>query len=710
MKKIVLSLLAFFFVHFGFGQLSANIDLPKIIPPTPISMEFQRFLGYSANGSTGTVDISIPLLSIDNKDVKLPFFLKYNSSGIKVDQPSGIVGYGWSLFPGLKITRTIIGKKDEHYLTNNIQTQNDDVKYLVKIALPSSDVDGGNMSEKYDGQFDIFTFHLPEKNGTFMLKVVNNEFKAISLSGDPINISPIVSGTLPYANIVGFIIRDESGNIYSYGVDNQTTNNVEYIERSGNGDEVGWNLKEVKNYKGLNKITFHYVTAADGRSTSLGSMSILDKCNVSGTSGGSVYDQIVSILGVSPNNYIISNYAPSYYSSGTSNTLKSVDFENGKLEFVYTTSGLLKLQDLKLTALGGDLVKQINFTYIASNTLLENITIKDVSGNISEKYSLSYNSTRFDDNAIFNQDWWGYYNNKGNIGSLIPKTNMVIHNGTQQVGYADRSIDANAMKANMLEKIVYPTGGSSEFEYEPNQFIEQPNYGAGLRIKTMKTYDPSSNTTITKSYKYGINESGYGKLNYSPTIDTFIDEKYLLAGADIHRGYCRRRTLSPYSKYQYFNYVEPVWYPAMTEYTDGGKTVYEYEYEPSLILEQSPQAFTTLFEFSHIREIPVLMQSSVFTSPLLTHEYRYKFDNSNYSLVQDIKYDYTTVGEERITNMIVDPILFFVNNGTPSNIDWYYPNSGALSFWSDISYPFVVYKYDLLKGKKVQTGMQKKSY
>ncbi|NVM62184.1 hypothetical protein FHW88_000460 [Mucilaginibacter sp. SG538B] len=79
-----------------------GITLPKIIPPGPQSREFQRFLGYAANGSTGTMDISIPLYNLQLPGLSIPFGLRYNSSGVKVNQSWGIVGYGWFIVSGVQ--------------------------------------------------------------------------------------------------------------------------------------------------------------------------------------------------------------------------------------------------------------------------------------------------------------------------------------------------------------------------------------------------------------------------------------------------------------------------------------------------------------------------------------------------------------------------------------------------------------------------------
>ena len=82
---------------------------------TPLSSQLNRYDFYPVSKSTGTTNINIPLFSIPTPDdTQISFNLSYHSSGIKVEDPVGILGYGWSILPGLRITRMQFGKVDEH--------------------------------------------------------------------------------------------------------------------------------------------------------------------------------------------------------------------------------------------------------------------------------------------------------------------------------------------------------------------------------------------------------------------------------------------------------------------------------------------------------------------------------------------------------------------------------------------------------------------
>lgn len=108
------------------------------------------------------------------------------------------------------------------------------------------------------------------------------------------------------------------------------------------------------------------------------------------------------------------------------------------------------------------------------------------------------------------------------------------------------STDEASMMKGVLKRIVYPTGGFVDYDFEANQYPVQflienysmynPNYTSafpqrcgGLRIRSINFYEPGSmKPSIQKYYKYGKNENGIGELMYNPKIDV-SDDYYNLA-------------------------------------------------------------------------------------------------------------------------------------------------------------------------------------
>ena len=97
------------------SELMISPQTSEIITPTPTSAQQIRYQSPQPSLATGAVNLSIPLYTIEAEGLSIPFTLSYHTSGIKpLDDPNPC-GYGWSLLPALKITRTIRGRADEKF-------------------------------------------------------------------------------------------------------------------------------------------------------------------------------------------------------------------------------------------------------------------------------------------------------------------------------------------------------------------------------------------------------------------------------------------------------------------------------------------------------------------------------------------------------------------------------------------------------------------
>jgi len=140
------------------------------------------------------------------------------------------------------------------------------------------------------------------------------------------------------------------------------------------------------------------------------------------------------------------------------------------------------------------------------------------------KYSFEYNTDYDLPNRLSSKvDFWGYFNNSSNSGrnSFFPTINVYPSlNGPDKFSVFDydnvtskytfnggnrmASSDSKVAWANGLKKIIFPTGGYREFDFEPNTFhYMNKNYtGGGVRLKKEIIYDHVSNSSITKEYEY----------------------------------------------------------------------------------------------------------------------------------------------------------------------------------------------------------------
>lgn len=84
------------------------------IPPSLNAQSFLQNIHHPVSYHTGTVNVEIPIYTMELKDISIPISLGYNTSGIKVEQEASTVGLGWVLNAGGAITKTIMGENDLH--------------------------------------------------------------------------------------------------------------------------------------------------------------------------------------------------------------------------------------------------------------------------------------------------------------------------------------------------------------------------------------------------------------------------------------------------------------------------------------------------------------------------------------------------------------------------------------------------------------------
>ncbi|OYX17083.1 MAG: hypothetical protein B7Z16_10690, partial [Algoriphagus sp. 32-45-6] len=137
----------------------------------------------------------------------------------------------------------------------------------------------------------------------------------------------------------------------------------------------------------------------------------------------------------------------------------------------------------------------------------------------------------------------------------------------------------------MLKRITFPTGGYTEFEFEPHKYKEGivTTYGAGLSIKKIiKNDGVNSYSTL---YRYGNNDDGFGHKNFDVRSFHYMNTQY-------QRTIDPNITPIPQRQYRVRSWISnsvvgpgfddsPVVYTKVTSYENGstgnGKTVYEFD-------------------------------------------------------------------------------------------------------------------------------------
>ncbi len=637
------------------GLAQDNANFAKVVPPSPTSGVFRQYGEHQPSLATGMVGIPIPLFEIKADNLKLPFSLQYSTAGINIMDRPYPCGYGWVFSPGLRVTRTVLGRADGHY----------------PFALPSSGADynalkraivddqhaiahGIALNNLIDMQHDIFTVHLPSGNYTFLINHTSSNYEVINV-GHSLKIVKVANK--------GFEITDEYGVLYKFGMYANETVGNNYVEFPGNqGYYTAWLLRDIilPNGESL-QFTWRNVNINTYTPSVATPIVVDDYKNMC----FDTFNPTVSDYGG------MVDYASFAYANVK--MLEKVVFPSGEINITYKSTNDPFITKFEVKDKGGNVRSTTNFTYGANSPQLDHTLLQSILID-GEKYQFTYNSKRFG-KASTSLDYWGFFNGKNNM-TLIPKVrfnlfnnyveiNQITPNFTMEVGNADRSVDTAAMKAFILTRITYPTGGYSIFEYEPHQFsnklpasnslfsVVAPaiNSGGGLRLSKVTSKADASATAITKTYKYGNNENGLANANVVPTLDTFVDEFFYLDQYQMttHSIRANRRlivnALSNYSKYLVLR--NPIWYSTVTEYTNDHKREYKFEYIEDLIQHRD------LFKFA--KKPYVFYYMGLFQEgPRMKEQTDFKKNGQNYDPIKKVILNYQPISHPNLNYAIIE--------------------------------------------------------
>jgi len=168
-----------------------------------------------------------------------------------------------------------------------------------------------------------------------------------------------------------------------------------------------------------------------------------------------------------------------------------------------------KLDNIEIKNNSGAIVKSFQFAYEAG--VNKRLTLKSVKegsslGEYNTPYVFEYNA--MDEVPYFSGkvDHWGFYN--GMLANITDREN------NPSIYYNSRASNFSYAQQGMLNKITYPLGGFTKFEYEANSASQQLSKGrdalesysgnvGGIRIRKITTYDAANPTNnMVKEYFY----------------------------------------------------------------------------------------------------------------------------------------------------------------------------------------------------------------
>lgn len=645
----------------------------NVIPPSPHAAVFQKYGDYPVSYETGLPQISIPLYTIKENQFSLPITLSYHASGRSTSMAFSSVGLNWALNTGGVISREVYGRPDD------LPTQAPPFPLAAIEPLPNNFSAVQEMSfdnpsvfdTSRDSEYDIFTYNLNGQTGKFILI----DGRPVMLTTNPFKIQVISENYLQ--------MTDDHGIVYLFG--NQLGDaygGVEFPESVGGGTNYSsWFLNTISLPTG-ESIKFKYSTLFSQQgttSTVWGNASVAEQYTINDV-GANPFPEFVHLYNVTG----FSDYMMSY--------ITEIDFTTGSMLFTY--DGGFKLTTCTVKDNNGKRLWGFNFSYQSlageslpnnNSILLSGLDLCDSSGSASEHYLFTYNQNPPGPapNWSFPKegDWWGYSN--GVTGNNIPSFTAIPDPAPGQGTSSPVSIGSSTAKTpsfafksyGMLTAIQYPTGGSAQFVYEPNKYLDINGVlteGPGNRIQQIILDDGMGNKT-TKLYRYGNNENGAGVLLYQPNAADYASEGYVINyQTNNNYGYRSRIFSSQRNPEVSDAYSYPVYYPQVTEYQTNtnqtqfnGKTIYTFS-TPTL------QTYTIIplpgWMGGHdgiIRYKPVYYVP--YTDPAPAGKMVFQYANGVYNKISEDDYTYSDFNDTSINEVFIARYVTITGSSIPND-------------------------------------------
>jgi hypothetical protein len=533
-KKIIFTgVTLFLLLAYAYAQQTPNgVELSKFIPTSPEAASLGKYGDIGVSYYTGSPSIGIPLYDIKARDITVPISLSYNATGIKVEEVGSRVGMGWSLNAGGVITRNVRGRPDDLYRGYIDGTNATDRLLAADVTNVPGYMTAIEASKSIiDAEPDLFYINAGGVNAKFFFDQTGG-----------IHILPDQKLKITYTltnnekGITSFSVLTNEGFTYTFG---GLTNDGRKIYEDQNmpefsGGTVGsnteawvitaWYLSSIKSPLG-EKVDFDYYSRHYEFEiiTTVNKYHFLDMEMEAIPGGDFTYgnnDCPIDFLFPCALNYesMYSEVCPTEKvpkdnvlrktSKYDVLNLKSISFYNGRVEFHefeqrQDQPGLYSLAAINVFNSNNYPIKNFKFSYDYSSRRLMLKKVEEGQAGIQEdgtpiipkEYILDYYTGELPaDRNSYSRDHWGYFNGEGNT-TLVPEMTYKFpknhpDNGTYDEVYlpgAKRGPNFTYGKIANLQKITYPTGGSSTFEYEPNtQSNKKHEYSV---LKAMKSYN-----------------------------------------------------------------------------------------------------------------------------------------------------------------------------------------------------------------------------
>jgi YD repeat-containing protein len=439
------------------AQTGPDYGLPKVIPPSPTASSLGKYGDVPVSLFSGLPGVSVPLFELSSKELSVPISISYHAAGVKVEDIAGWIGTGFSLNAGGAITRSIRGRPDEDVgrLTDGIPdtpTEQNDIWLVHSYAI-----------NQKDPEPDVYYYNFNGRSGQLMFDESGTFF---STGAEKIKFEKTLK-TSPYTT---WTLVDEQGTRYLFG----STGGAGVEETSTNGGDpniTAWYLTKMISADLSDTIHFEYTNKDE----------LYNRPSTETYIWHNHPGDFVEVFSTG----LQGDYNNSTYTNGNA-VLNEISGKTEKAVFSTTSTrqdipGGTELDKIRIYDKSGTLKRTYQFTYTSyqSRLFLQSVQEIGEAGEQKPPYKFTYNDPGgLPPTNSHGQDYWGYANGANLNPHLIPNmpADFVYTDnfGSQHPSNftpANRNINEEFMKKGILTKIEYPTGGSTEFDFEPHEFL-----------------------------------------------------------------------------------------------------------------------------------------------------------------------------------------------------------------------------------------------
>lgn len=520
------------------------------VMPSPDASSMIKGISTPVNLYNGVVSFNVPLYEATaNNGASVPVRLQYNTGGIKVHEVAGVAGLGWHLQAGGAITRIVRGEPDDQAkFADGLTYEN--FKKKIDNDTPYLDYEKDLFYFSFPGGSGRFIFSasfmdwLTENASTTNSSVTYDSF--VKLPSSDVKIQFHYTNSLESY----WIITDTQGTKYYFGQTDhareKTTTNYKNNKETENYESKNertflssWHLTKIEyaNQPAGKGISFSYDQQSTITDEKIDITIPLDENNpyyecISDCSSDDVCSSFCNQFKsrteihqdtIKRTTYIAGNTVATYKSTITTKYLTSLQFPKGKITLDYGNRGDLtngkrlysiKLYDHHQQLVSNTLLNQSYFNADNSyykgdkNGPCRNVKCLRLKLNTVTKDGLPIYSFDYSDNKdiqsngvdkfllpprdSYYTDHWGYYNGGSHQGSMYV---WYEKNNSSAIRGMDKSPQKSS-QANMLTKVIFPTGGYRLFKYG-----QHANHG-GVRIDTIANYNQDGALISGTSYAY----------------------------------------------------------------------------------------------------------------------------------------------------------------------------------------------------------------